>query len=239
MRRRGTGLTIVATVMLAVASCTATEQPAKVEPVAQPPPAVEQPDAPKPPDSVSAPTDGPLNDRTVYFYYGPLKPMIAEVIIHSIAAITGHDFGSFDFTAPDPGSLAFADAGNVSDFQQHCRLLGGCLEHRVPLGRRDAIGTVFAIQLEKAVAEACYDRRAFGMFPGNRAPDHRVGVTDVLEHQYMLAFGTLPDAKGVAWAQTYFDDHLSDPDFRDISPLESAGRGHCRAILASNRFLFY
>ncbi len=238
MKRSSLTCLLTITAAMVLASCKATEPPPAAEPSA-PPAAASEPPAPTPTDSVSAPADIPLNDRTVYFYYGPLKPMIAEVIINSITAITGHDFGGFDVTAPDPGSIAFVDAGNDSDFHQHCRLLGGCLEHRVPLGRRDAIGTVFAIQLEKAVAEACYDRRAFGMFPGNRAPDNQVGVTDVLEHQFMMAFGTMPDAKNIRWAQAYFDDHLSDPDFRDISPLESAGRGYCRAILASNRFLFY
>jgi len=29
------------------------------------------------------------------------------------------------------------------------------------------------------------------------------------------------------------------PELTDVSALESAGRGHCRALLTTNRFLFY
>ena len=37
----------------------------------------------------------------------------------------------------------------------------------------------------------------------------------------------------------HFNEHLADPEMTDVSALESAGRGHCRAILATNKFLFY
>ena len=191
-----------------------------------------------PPAQSSEPSE-PVTDRTVFFYWGPLKPMIGEVILYSVAAITGHDFGAFDFTAPDTASREYVFAGNDRSFGDHCRLMGGCLEHRVPLGRRSALGTVYVLQLEKLVAEACYDRRAFGMFPGRRPPDRTVGIFDVIDHQYLQAFGTLPSVMDVARSREYFEAHLNDLDPDGLPPLESAGRGHCRALLASNRFLFY
>jgi len=183
--------------------------------------------------------DGDGSDRSLYFYYGPLKPMFAESILYSVEAITGHDFGSWDYTAPDPGSQAFTDAGNASGYYPHCRLLGGCMEHRIPQARTSFVGTAYVLQLEKAVAEACYDRSAFGMFPGNQAPDSSVQAIDVINHQYMVAFGQTPSNKDLELSIDYFDGHLADPEFNDVSPLESAGRGHCRALLTTNRFLFY
>jgi len=185
--------------------------------------------------------DGDGNDgKTIAFYYGPMKPMYAEPILYSMEAITGHDFGGWDYLAPDPASQAFLDAGNANGaWYPHCRLLGGCMEHRIPLGRTSFVGTAYVLQLEKAAAEACYDRAAFGHFPGGVAPDASVQPIDIIRHQYALAFADEPLGKDLEASIAYFDGHLVDPELTDISPLESAGRGHCRALLTTNRFLFY
>ena len=183
---------------------------------------------------------GGSGDRTLVFYYGPMKPMPAETILYSVEKITGHSFGSWDYTAPDPASQAFTDSGNAAGtFYPHCRLLGGCMEHRIPLGRTSFVGTAYVLQLEKAVAEACYDRAAFGMFPGRKAPDDVVQPIDVIAHQYISAFGTEPSVRDLELSIEYFTGHLGQPEFDDVTALESAGRGHCRALLASNRFLYY
>jgi len=180
------------------------------------------------------------SDRSLYFYYGPMKLMYGETILYSIAAITGHDFGSWDYTAPDPGTGAFANAGNGNgSFYPHCRLLGGCMEHRIPQGRTSFVGTAYVLQLEKAVTEACYDRSAFGMFPGAQAPGTGVQAIDVIEHQYRAAFGVSPSPDDLELSIAYFESHLQAPEFTDVSAMESAGRGHCRALLTTNRFLFY
>jgi len=179
-------------------------------------------------------------DRSLYFYYGPQKLMYAESILYSIARITGHDFGSWDFTTPDPGTQAFANAGNnAGSFYPHCRLLGGCMEHRIPLGRTSFVGTAYVLQLEKAVTEACYDRAAFGMFPGDVSPSADEPVVDVIQHQYRRIFGVKADAAELERSIAYFDAHIAAPEMADVSALESAGRGHCRALLTTNRFLFY
>lgn len=184
--------------------------------------------------------NGDGSDRSLYFYYGPMKPMYAETVLYSIEEITGHDFGSWDYTAPDPGSQAFADLGNRDGtYYPHCRLLGGCMEHRIPQGRTSFVGTAYVLQLEKMVAEACYDRAAFRMFPGDTAPDASVQAIDVIEHQYMSAFSVEPSNADLELSIAYFESHLAEPEFDDVSPMESAGRGHCRALLATNRFLFY
>ncbi len=183
---------------------------------------------------------GGSGDRTLLFYYGPMKPMPAETILHSIEAITGHSFGSWDYTTPEPSSQAFVDSGNAGgQFYAHCRLLGGCMEHRIPLGRTSFVGTAYVLQLEKAVAEACYDREAYGMFPGRKAPDTVVQPIDVIAHQYLAIYGAEPSVRDLELSISYFSGHLSQPEFDDVSPLESAGRGHCRALLTTNRFLFY
>ncbi|RMH43178.1 MAG: hypothetical protein D6689_05945 [Deltaproteobacteria bacterium] len=183
---------------------------------------------------------GDGSDRTLLFYYGPMKLMYGESILYSIERITGHDFGSWDYTAPDPGSQAFVNTGNANGtFYPHCRLLGGCMEHRIPLGRTSFVGTAYVLELEKAVAEACYDRAAFAMFPGNAPPDASVQPIDIINHQYRAAFGAAPSTSDLEESIAYFESHLADPEFDDVSPIESAGRGHCRALLTTNRFLFY
>lgn len=180
------------------------------------------------------------SDRTLLFYYGPMKLIPAELVLHSIAAFTGHDFGAWDPTAPEPTSDAFNDAGNgEGTFYRHCRQLGGCLEHRIPLGRTGFVNTAYVLQLERAVVEACDDRSALGMFPGGTSPDESTSVIDVVRHQYLGAFGVEPDDTDVEISQAYFESHLASPEQEDVSPLESAGRGHCRALLTTNRFLFY
>jgi hypothetical protein len=184
------------------------------------------------------PTDD--DGRSLYFYYGPMKLMLGESILYSIAAITGHSFGNWDFTAPDPAATAFTTAGNdVGEMYRHCRLLGGCMEHRIPQPRTSFVGTAYVLELEKAVAEACYDRAAFGMFPGNVAPDATVQVVTLIEHQYRAAYAAVPNTTDLERSIAYFDGHITAPEFTDVSPLESAGRGHCRALLTTNRFLFY
>ncbi len=226
--------------LLAVWGCKLETAPVEVAP----PDTASTPRAPEvtkpvPPPVVTPTEDRPGASKPVFFYYGPLKPMIAEFIIHSVAAITGHEFGEFDFTVPDQGTAGFRDAGNWSPFYQHCKLLGGCLEHRVPLGRRPAFGAIYMLELEKVVAEACYDRQAFGMFPGRRTPDQTIGAADIIHHQYKQAFSVAPSAEDMSASLQYFSEHLRDPDFEGMPPLEGAGRGHCRALLTSNRFVFY
>jgi len=192
-------------------------------------------------DDVDDPNDpNDPGDRSLYFYYGPMKIMYAETILYSIEAITGHDFGSWDYTAPDPGTQEFANAGNGNGgFYPHCRLLGGCMEHRIPQGRTSFVGTAYVLQLEKAVTEACYDRNAVGMFPGDQAPGTEVQAIDIIEHQYKKALAVTPTTDDLALSIAYFEDHIQSPEFTDISAMESAGRGHCRALLTTNRFLFY
>lgn len=180
------------------------------------------------------------SDRPLSFYYGPMKIMVGESILYSVEAFTGHSFGRWDTTAPDPGSQSFADVGNAGgSMYPHCRLLGGCMEHRIPLGRTSFLGTAYVLQLEKAVTEACSDRVAYGMFPGGVAPDSTVQAIDIIDHQYRRAFAAQPSTRDVEQSLAYFASHLDDPEFEDVVPMESAGRGHCRALLASNRFLFY
>ncbi len=187
------------------------------------------------------PDDEPAggSDRSLRFYYGPMKAMSAESILYSVAAMTGHDFGSWDYTAPDPATRAFADNANGGPYYRHCRLLGGCMEHRIPLGRTSFVGTAYVLELERVAVEACYDREAFGMFPGRVAPGDGVRPVDVIDHQYVTAFGAAPTDQERDLSVAYFESHLASPEHGDISPLESAGRGHCRALLTTNRFLFY
>jgi hypothetical protein len=184
--------------------------------------------------------DADGSDRPLHFYYGPMKLMPAESILYSIEAITGHSFGRWDFTAPDPATAAFATTGNADGtLYPHCRLLGGCMEHRIPLERTAFLGTGYVLQLEKAVTDACSDRAAFGMFPGGVAPSEVTQAIDVIEHQYRHAFGAAPSQADVELSLAYFASHLPAPEFTDVTAMESAGRGHCRALLATNRFLFY
>lgn len=204
---------------------------------------------------------GQTSGRTLSFYYGPLKLMFGENILDSIEAVTGYDFGSWDFTAPepatndnDPASYIFTDAGNgpvdpdnnEDKYYVHCRLLGGCMEHRIPLGRTSFLGTAFVLEFGRAVSEACYDRATFGMFPpdGNGEQDPDITspqAIDIINHQYLRAFGVAPSAIDLELSIDYFEQHVADPEFTDnnITPIESAGRGHCRALLTTNRFIFY
>lgn len=180
------------------------------------------------------------SDRTLLFYYGPMKIMPAEVVLLSISAFTGHDFGSWDTTTPEPTSEAFFDSANdQGSFYRHCRQLGGCMDHRIPLGRTNFVNTAYVLQLERAAVEACNDRDAFGMFPRGVAPDDTTSMIDVLRHQYLGAFGAEPDDTDIELSQTYLEGHVADPELGGMHPLESAGRGHCRALLTTNRFLFY
>mgnify|MGYP001573316440 CR=1 FL=1 len=192
---------------------------------------------------LNRPAPGSPQDPTaaypLYFYYGPMKLMTAESFLYSLEAFSGHSFGAWDETVPEPNSQAFSDAGNFNgQFYNHCRLLGGCLEHRIPLGRTSYVGTAWVLELERAVVEATTDRAAFGMFPGGVAPDGLQAI-DVIQHQYISLFGAHPSDEDLAASLAYFDGHLASPETTGMSPLESAGRGHCRALLGTNRFLFY
>lgn len=218
---------LVALALLAVAAC---DEPASMTGGTD--------DAPPryaPPSTPSASS----SDRTLRFYYGPMKLMLGETILFSVAAFTGHDFGSWDFTAPDPATAAFADSGNGGDYYRHCRLLGGCMEHRIPLGRTSFVGTAYVLELERLVVEACNDRGAYGMFPNGEPPTDGTRTVDVIRHQYVGAFGEEPTESDLDLSLAYFDSHLADPELTDVSAIESAGRGHCRALLTTNRFLFY
>ena len=178
--------------------------------------------------------------NSLFFYYGPMKLMYGEAILHSIEAITGHKFGSWDSTRPDPASDAFVESGNGDGaYYRHCRLLGGCMEHRIPLPRTSFVGTAYVLEMEKSITTACFDREVFGMFPGAKAPEADLSANDIIEHQYLQTFSIAPTKKEMALAMTYFQSHMKQPELDDISALESAGRGHCRAILGTNRFLFY
>ena len=178
--------------------------------------------------------------RSLYFYYGPMKLMLGESILYSLEAVTGHDFGSWEVTTPDPATQAFVDSNNGEmQFYRHCRLLGGCMEHRIPQGRTSFVGTAYVLELEKAVTGACSERSTYGMFPGGQEPGVNVEALDIIRHQYLTAFGIEPTEAEQTLSLTYFKQHLADPEFDDVSALESAGRGHCRAILATNRFLFF
>lgn len=186
-------------------------------------------------------TDDPSrgSDNALRFYYGPMKVLSAESILYSVAAITGHDFGEWDYTVPDPATGAFADSGNGGAYYRHCRLLGGCMEHRIPLGRTSFVGTAYVLELERVAVEGCYDREAFGMFPGRAQPSADVRPIDVIQHQYLTIFGAVPTDAERDLSVAYFDEHLTSPEHGDISALESAGRGHCRALITTNRFLYY
>ena len=200
-------------------------------------PAGETPDDPVYDDGTSVDR---ASDRTLRFYYGPMKLMLGETILNSIAAATGHDFGDWDFTTPDPATTAFFEAGNGDGaYYRHCRLLGGCMEHRIPLGRTSFVGTAYVLQLEQAVGQACSDQEAFGMFPGGAAPPESASVDALIGHQYVTAYAAPPTDEELVLSRAYFESHLADPETSDVSPLESAGRGHCRALLSTNRFLFY
>ncbi len=188
--------------------------------------------------SVDAGSSG--DGYTLSFYYGPMKPMYAESILYSIERITGHDFGAWNPTTPDPATVAFGNSGNASGaWYPHCRLLGGCMDHRIPLSRTSFLGTAYVLQLEKAAAEACYDRAAFGHFPGAVAPNASLQAVDIINHQFAVILGATPTSDDLARSIKYFDAHVVAPEFEDVSALESAGRGHCRALLTTNRFLFY
>lgn len=180
-------------------------------------------------------------DRTLLaFYYGPMKLMTGETILYSIAAFTGHGFGTFDFTAPDPAMAAFADAGNSQGtMYRHCTFFGGCMEHRIPLGRTSFMGTAYVLELERAVVEACNDRAVFGMFPGGAAPSGTALAIDVVRHQFLKAFGEQPSDVDLQAAMAYMQSHQLAPELTGMTPLESAGRGLCRALLTTNRFLLY
>ena len=202
-------------------------------------------DAPTPPDPDDPAWDDGTDvdarsDRTLLFYYGPMKIMPAEVVLISIAAFTGHDFGSWDTTTPEPTSVAFFEAGNdQGTFYRHCRQLGGCMDHRIPLGRTGFVNTAYVLQLERAAVEACNDGAAFGMFPRGEAPDDTTAMIEVIRHQHARAFGEQPDDTDIELSQAYFESHVAAPEQSGVHPLESAGRGHCRALLTTNRFLFY
>lgn len=179
-------------------------------------------------------------DRTLFFYYGPMKLMTGESVLYSLEALTGHDFGAWDWTAPEPGSAAFNNASNnTGSFYRHCRILGGCMEHRIPLGRSSFVGTAYVLEVERAVVEACNDRAALGMFPGAARPAATAQPIDVIQHQYQQIFGAAPAEVDLQASLAYFDAHMRAPELTDVSALESAGRGHCRALLTTNRFLFY
>lgn len=195
----------------------------------------------KAPNAADAGPGDPSGDGyTLAFYYGPMKPMYAETLLYSVERITGHNFGGWDFTTPDPASAAFANSGNSANaWYPHCRLLGGCMDHRIPLGRTSFLGTAYVLQLEKAIAEACYDRASFGHFPGGVAPDGSVQALEIINHQFAVALSTNPTTRDLERSIEYFDAHIASPEFDDISAVESAGRGHCRALLTTNRFLFY
>lgn len=190
--------------------------------------------------SVDAGAGGSGDGYTLSFYYGPMKPMYAESILFSMERITGHDFGAWNLTTPDPATAAFNNSGNASGaWYPHCRLLGGCMDHRIPLNRTSFLGTAYVLQLEKAAAEACYDRAAFGHFPGAVAPNASLQAIDIINHQFAAILGATPTTDDLTRSIKYFDAHVADPEFEDVSALESAGRGHCRALLTTNRFLFY
>lgn len=191
-------------------------------------------------DDPNNPIDPNGDGRSLEFYYGPMKLMYGETVLYSIERVTGHDFGGWDYTAPDPGTTAFNNAGNgTGQFYANCRLLGGCMEHRIPQPRTSFVGTGYVLQLERAVTVACGNAAAFGMFPDNAAPTAATQTIDIITHQFLAAFGEPPSDRDVERSIAYFTSHVADPEFTNMSPLESAGRGHCRAILSTNRFLFY
>ena len=130
------------------------------------------------------------------------------------------------------GTGSFTDVGNGDGtYYRHCRLLGGCMEHRIPLARTSFVGTAYVLELEKAITLACSDREAFGMFPGQQAPDASTQVIEIINHQYTAAFSSDASTADLEQSIAYFEQHIQDPELDDVTPLESAGRGHCRALL--------
>lgn len=238
--------TILAALAAAAAACAAacSAGPMPQAVLSQPEPSAPAPAPAQPgpaPDYSLDPRDKAAPaDRTLYFYYGPMKLMTGEAILYSVAQCTGHSFGNFDFTAPDPAMQAFADAGNQQgSMYRHCTFFGGCMEHRIPLGRTSFMGTAYVLELERAVVEACNDRAAFGMFPGAAAPTATTLAIDVVRHQFLKAFGQQPSDVDLQAAMAYMTSHLAAPELTGMGALESAGRGLCRALLTTNRFLLY
>jgi hypothetical protein len=238
MPMRATGETVKQFVIAAVASlalfagCDQAEPPAKTVPTTNPGPQVSDPNAAS--DDL---------DTNVHYSHGPMKLMMPEQVLMSIARLTEHDFGSHDITnpaTPDP-----------SEFLVYCQAMGGCPDH-VTRQRNTGVGLVYVLTLDKAANTACIqDDLATGMIPpgtdgANQSPTAGE-VETAIKWQYKKFIGSEPVATELEGSRLYFESHLamSDPDTGDPTgengthDFESALRGHCMALVTSAKFLYH
>jgi len=224
------GLTLVA------AGCDSGEPPKKS--VASVPPT--QDPKTEPPDPEAAGDD---IDTDVLYSHGPMKLMMPEQILMSMAKLTGHDFGTYDVTNP-----ANADS---NEFVLYCRALGGCPDH-VALKRNQGVGLVYVLTLDKAANSACIqDDQATGMIPPGAdvdATNPAAGEIDsAIQWQYKHFLGVEPDTEELELSREYFASHLAmtDPDTggpsgeNETYNFDSALRGHCMALMTSARFIYH
>ncbi len=181
----------------------------------------------------------------------PVKRMDGNQILDSIAQITGHAFGTYDLTQPDPELLRASGKPNIDKtYHSACFLMQGCREHRVPAqDYPQTYGVPEVVLLDNLGRTACLDLQALGMFPGRADPDGntQIGTTDaeridaIIKHQYKAFLGAIPDAEELAASRAYFMAHMAGPETTGagVSALESAGRGHCRAMISNAKFLYY
>lgn len=188
----------------------------------------------------------------IVYDQGPTKRMEGNQLLDSLSAITGHNFGSYDITMPDPDSIRTSTKPNLDKlYYGYCFTLQGCREHRVPATEfPQTYGVPEVVLLDNLGRLACLDVAAFGMFPARQDPDANtaLGATDaekvtsvIINYQYKAFMGVLPDAEQLAASKAYFTSHMAGPETTTagVSALESAGRGHCRAMISNAKFLYY
>jgi len=208
------------------------------------PPANNQPPPPPPMPGTGGgiSTSDDIDSRIIYSH-GPMKLMMPEQLLDAVSDITGHDFGTYDFTQPA--------TTNNSDFTTFCNSLGGCPDH-VSRQRNNSIATVFVITLDKITSVACReDSTAIGMIPlsiiETSTNPTQIEIDTAINWQYQYFFGMTPRQDEMDASRIYFNSHLGkiDPDTgqptgeTDTFNFGTAVRGHCMALLGSSKFIFY
>jgi hypothetical protein len=165
----------------------------------------------------------------IHWHYGPLKQMLAESWLDSVAKVTGVELGACDWRYPQASPRYVPKAklppqGTLAKFpyQTAARTLGGCPDQKTQLRYTD-VGVLSAMEQRSLLAAACTDATATRLLP---APGESASALTVRLYRDLFTRDPTPAEAQAAAAMLPTVD-------------ASTAQQLCQALLRSGRFLFY